>query len=63
MLLSRIFIQYLSCSSGVARIPCALEQEIFLRSQSTKTAEFEVKIWYKSAEEASIEAHLTLERT
>jgi len=41
-----------SSDSGVARVPCALGQEIFLRPPSTKPAEFEVKIKYKSAEEA-----------
>jgi len=38
--------------SGVASVPCALGQEIFLRSSSTKTAKFEVKNKCKSAEEA-----------
>jgi len=37
--------------SGVTRVPCALEQEIFLRSQSTKATEFEVKIVAKAGEE------------
>jgi len=30
--------------SGVARVPCALGQKIFLRHLSTKTTKFEVKI-------------------
>jgi len=30
-------------SSSVARVPCALGQEIFLRPLLTKTTEFEVK--------------------
>jgi len=30
-------------SSGVARVPCALAQEIFLRPPSTKAIEFELK--------------------
>jgi len=41
--------------SGVARVPCALGQEIFLRPQSTKTTEFEVKHRRKSAKEAKSE--------
>jgi len=41
--------------SGVARVPCALGQEIFLRFLSTKTTEFEVKNKCKSAEEAKTE--------
>jgi len=39
--------------NGVARVPCALRQEIFLRPPSTKTAEFEVKNRRKSVEEAN----------
>jgi len=31
--------------SGVARVTCALGQEIFLRPPSTKLTEFEVKNW------------------
>jgi len=42
-------------SSGVARIPCALGQDIFLRPLSIKTTEFEVKNRCKSAEEAKPE--------
>jgi len=38
--------------SGVARVPCALGQEIFLRPPSTKPAEFEVKNRYKCMEKA-----------
>jgi len=38
--------------SGVARVPCALGQEMFLRFPSTKTIKFEVKNRFKSAEEA-----------
>jgi len=34
----RLFI-----TSGVARVPCALGQEIFLRTPSTKLIEFELK--------------------
>jgi len=30
--------------SGIARVPCALGQEIFLLPPSTKTTEFELKI-------------------
>jgi len=41
--------------SGVARVPCFLGQEIFLRPQSTKTTEIEVENRRKSAEEAKIE--------
>jgi len=41
--------------SGVARVPCALGQETFLRPPSTKTAEFEVKNRYKSTEVAKAE--------
>jgi len=33
--------------SGVARVSCALGQEIFLRPLSTKTTEFEVNIGAK----------------
>jgi len=33
--------------SGVARVPCALGQEIFFRPPSTKTTEFEVIIGAK----------------
>jgi len=36
--------------SGVARVRCALGQEILLRHLSTKTTEFEVKNRRKSAE-------------
>jgi len=38
--------------SDVARIPCALGQEIFLRSLSTKTTEFKVKNSCKNLEDA-----------
>jgi len=41
--------------SGVARVPCALGQEIFLRPPSTKVTEFELKNRCKSAEEAKAE--------
>jgi len=41
--------------SGVARVSCALEQEIFLRPTSTKLTEFELKNWCKSPEEAKAE--------
>jgi len=44
-----------SADSGVARVPCALEQEMFLRPLSTKTTEFEMKNRYKSAKEAKAE--------
>jgi len=46
-------------TSGVARVICALEYEIFLRPQSTKTTEFEVKNRRKSAEKAKV-GHLLL---
>jgi len=39
-------------SSGVARVSCALRQEIFLHSLSTKTAEFKVKNSSKNLEDA-----------
>jgi len=39
--------------SGVARVPCALGQEIFLRSLPTNSTEFEVKNRCKSVEEKS----------
>jgi len=39
-------------SSGVARVPCALGQEIFLQPLSTKTTEFEVKNSFKILEDA-----------
>jgi len=38
--------------SGVARVPCALGQEIFLHLLPTKTTEFEVKNSCKSLEDA-----------
>jgi len=41
--------------SGVARVPCALGQEIFLRPPSTKLTEFELKNKCKSAKEAKAE--------
>jgi len=41
--------------SGVARVHCALRQEIFLRPSSTKLTEFELKYSCKSAEEARTE--------
>jgi len=46
--------------NGVARVPCALEQEIFLRPQSKKTIELEVKNRRKNAEEAKTEHLLQL---
>jgi len=58
ILISKYYISFIanSFASGVARVPCALGQEIFLHSLSTKTAEFKVKnkckvkykIWSKS---------------
>jgi len=39
-------------NSGVARVPSALGQEIFLRPLSTKTTEVEVKNGYKNLEDA-----------
>jgi len=39
-------------SSGVARVPCALGQEIFLCSPSTKLTEFELKNRCKNVKEA-----------
>jgi len=47
-------------SSGVAMVPCALGQEIFLRPISTKTTEFKVKNRCKVAEEAKTEHLLKL---
>jgi len=47
-------------TSGVARIPCALGQEIFLRPPSTKLTEFKLKNWCKSTEEAKAEYLLQL---
>jgi len=41
--------------SGVARVPCALGQEIFLRPLLTKLTKFELKNRYKSAEEGKAE--------
>jgi len=41
--------------SGVARVSCALGQEIFLRPPSTKLTEFEFKNGCKSTEEAKAE--------
>jgi len=38
--------------SGVARVLCALEQEIFLHPLSTKATEFEVKYSCKILEDA-----------
>jgi len=46
--------------SGVARVPCALGQEIFLRPLSTKTTEFEAKNRRKSAEKLKTEHLLQL---
>jgi len=40
-------------SSGVARVPCALGQEIFFRPPSAKIAEFEVKNRYKVGEDVN----------
>jgi len=42
-------------TSGVARVPCALGQEIFLRLPSTKLSEFELKNRCKNAEEVKVE--------
>jgi len=41
--------------SGVARVPCALGQEIFLCPPSAKHTEYELKISCKRAEEAKVE--------
>jgi len=49
------FIYNARTDSGVARLLCALAQEIFLRPLSTKITEFEVKNRCKSAEEANVE--------
>jgi len=59
---SNAFNDFIVCdySSGVAREPCALGQEIFLRPLSTKTTEFEVKNRCKSVEEAKTEHLLNL---
>jgi len=65
--LSTLLRHWLS-HSGVARAPCALGKEIFLRPLSTKTTEFEVKNRRKSAEAAKFviffednKKHLVLE--
>jgi len=42
-------------SNGVAGVPCALGQEIFLHPPSTKLTEFELKNWCKSAKKAKAE--------
>jgi len=47
-------------NSAVARVSCALGQEIFLHPSSTKTTEFEVKNRCKCAEEAKAELVLQL---
>jgi len=39
-------------ASGVARVPCALGQEIFLRPLPTKITEFEVKNSRKNLKDA-----------
>jgi len=39
----RVPLSSLLCYSGVARVPCALGQDIFLRPPSTKLTEFELK--------------------
>jgi len=49
-----------SVPSGIARVLCALGQEIFLRPLSTKTTEFEMKNRCKNAEEAKTEHLLKL---
>jgi len=49
------FICQGASTSGVARVPCALGQEIFLRPPSTKIIEFELKNRCESAEEAKAE--------
>jgi len=41
--------------SGVARVPCALGQKIFLRPPSTKFTEFKLKNRCKNVEEAKAE--------
>jgi len=41
--ITRNFDNFGLLSSGVARVPYALGQEIFLRPLPTKTTEFEVK--------------------
>jgi len=46
--------------SGVARVPCALGQEIFLRSLLTKSTEFKVKNRHKIADETKTEHHCEL---
>jgi len=48
-------LQFWGKISGVARVPCALGQEIFLRPLSTKTTEFEVKNRCKVVNEAKAE--------
>jgi len=45
----------LALYSGVAKVPCALGQKIFLRLPPTEIAEFEMKNRCKSAEEAKAE--------
>jgi len=49
------FIPKYVSGSGVARVPCALGQEIFLLPPSTKLTEFELKNSCKNAEEAKVE--------
>jgi len=51
---SATFRQWLRHFS-VARVPSALGQEIFLRSPSTKTTEYEVKNRCKRTKEAKVE--------
>jgi len=53
--------------NSVARVLCALEQKIFLRPQSIKTTEFEIKNSCKNLEDANLffsesnKPHLVLE--
>jgi len=48
--------------SGVARVPCALGQETFLRPPSTQTTEFKVKIGGKASVEPKADHLLQLFR-
>jgi len=52
-----VLLRYLPICSGVARVPCTLGQEIFLRPLLTKPTEFEVKNRCKIAEEAKTEMY------
>jgi len=55
-------MSYFEISSGVARVPCALGQETFLRPPLTKTTEFKVKTGGKASVEAKADHLLQLFR-